>query len=73
MRNLRGMVFLSSLLLFASLGFLSCQGCETKPVPKTCTKVFAQCQLPKGPIGICQHTTCKAGQKKPCFACVSQH
>ena len=60
-------------VLMTSAGLVSCKGCEAKPIPKTCTKLFDQCQLPKGPIGICHVTTCKPGQKKPCYACVSQH
>ena len=38
-----------------------------------CTEAGAQCQLPTGPLGVCERSQCAAGETSPCFECVSQH
>ena len=70
----------SSTLLTAislSITFL-CSGCDfssfsTPPVSAACAQIGSQCQLPDGPLGVCEQTHCKSGQQPPCFSCTSQH
>lgn len=38
-----------------------------------CTESGEQCQLPKGPLGVCERRPCSASETAPCFTCVSQH
>lgn len=59
-------------LLFTVLCTTACPGQKSGP-PKPCRKAFEQCQLPDGPLGVCQEVSCAAGQIPPCFNCVSQH
>ncbi|MBM4270417.1 MAG: hypothetical protein FJ144_28065 [Deltaproteobacteria bacterium] len=52
----------------------SCDGLQTSPpIPSTCSRIGAQCQLPGGPLGVCQETPCDEGVAAPCFACTPQH
>jgi len=46
---------------------------SSSPPPTTCTQIGAQCQMPDGPLGVCQETRCEAGATPPCFACTPQH
>ena len=53
-------------------------GCPTTtkkaPAPTaTCVTRYAQCQMPDGPLGVCNDAPCAEGQATPCFKCVSQH
>ena len=38
-----------------------------------CSKIGAQCQLPDGPLGVCQSSPCSDGEMPACFVCTSQH
>jgi hypothetical protein len=38
-----------------------------------CTKSGEQCQLPAGPLGVCERSTCGPGETPPCFQCTPQH
>ena len=38
-----------------------------------CSETGAQCQLPKGPLGVCERVPCGDSKSAPCYACVSQH
>jgi hypothetical protein len=39
----------------------------------TCTGAGLQCQLPEGPLGVCERASCAAGATPPCFTCTPQH
>lgn len=56
------------------IGLLGCDlsGLGDAP-PGACSESGAQCQLSDGPLGVCERTTCAAGQTPPCFACTPQH
>ncbi len=45
---------------------------ESTP-PTACAQIGVQCQLPGGPLGVCQSAPCSAGQTPPCFVCTPQH
>lgn len=62
-----------SLALCAAV--LGCPGAKKKnPVQATrCVKAYEQCQLPDGPLGVCNPAPCTSGQSPPCLECVSQH
>ena len=38
-----------------------------------CTESGTQCQLPTGPLGVCERSPCPPGESTPCFQCISQH
>jgi hypothetical protein len=38
-----------------------------------CHSIGAQCQLPGGPLGVCEQVPCGPGAEPPCFKCASQH
>jgi hypothetical protein len=50
-------------------------GCDVAgdPVPAECDRIGVQCQLPNGPLGVCQERPCEPGKAAPCFTCTSQH
>lgn len=54
-----------------------CAGCDeaivAPAVPTTCSQIGSQCQLPAGPLGVCEQIACAPGAEAPCFKCVSQH
>jgi len=63
-------------LALASMAWLlsSCDPAGvTAPISSSCARIGAQCQLPGGPLGVCQQIECGAGVAPPCFTCVSQH
>ncbi len=63
------------LLLTLFLFFSACNltnSIESTP-PTECSKIGVQCQLPNGPLGVCQSAPCSEGQAPPCFVCTSQH
>ncbi|HEV7731954.1 MAG TPA: hypothetical protein VGR62_07320 [Candidatus Binatia bacterium] len=45
----------------------------SEPPSSVCTTIGAQCQLDRGPLGVCESATCPAGASPPCFTCISQH
>lgn len=60
--------------LAAALACAGCDGTGVMPaVSSSCTRIGSQCQLPGGPLGVCQQVDCAAGATPPCFTCVSQH
>ena len=69
----------STVLITMSLAIAClCSGCDfsslsAPPVSTACTQIGSQCQLPDGPLGVCEQTHCKPGQQPPCFTCTSQH
>ncbi len=53
---------------------LACDGSAVSdPVSTRCREAAAQCQLPEGPLGVCERRPCGVGEDGPCFACVPQH
>jgi len=50
----------------------ACDGIGTPP-PDACVAFGTRCQLPGGPVGVCQETACAAGGTPPCFVCTPQH
>ena len=42
-------------------------------VPASCNAIGALCQLPDGPLGVCEQIPCAAGDTPPCFVCTPQH
>lgn len=38
-----------------------------------CAKFGDKCVTEKGPLGVCETTTCPEGQTPPCLKCNSQH
>lgn len=63
-----------AIALVAGLG----AGCEpgdfAAPAPPAgCAAIGALCQLPDGPIGVCQEAPCATGATPPCFTCTPQH
>lgn len=56
------------------LAVLACDGSSLSAPPSAaCREAGAQCQLPEGPLGVCERGACGAGESEPCFACVPQH
>jgi hypothetical protein len=60
-----------------ALALAALVGCEpgslSAPPAADCAEAGVQCQLPEGPLGVCERTTCGPGAEPPCFRCVSQH
>jgi len=60
----------------AALG-LSLVACDLDPTAAAptarCSETGAQCQLPDGPLGVCERSECGAGETPPCFQCTPQH
>ncbi len=56
---------------------LLCTACDSsslsEPAPTISTSIGSQCQLPNGPLGVCQEVPCEPGVQRPCFKCTSQH
>lgn len=44
----------------------------TAPVTE-CREVATQCQLAKGPLGVCEQRVCESFESAPCFSCIPQH
>ena len=64
-------------LLVASLALTGVVSCEpglllTSPGPG-CSESGMQCQLPEGPLGVCERAPCDPGETPPCFQCTPQH
>ncbi len=48
-------------------------GSLSAPPASECAEAGAQCQLPEGPLGVCERAACAAGEMPPCFSCTPQH
>ena len=64
-------------LLLVSLALSGVVACEPgslgeSPSPD-CRESGVQCQLPAGPLGVCERSTCNSGETPPCFQCTPQH
>lgn len=64
---------LTSSLIFL-LAFVGCDSDAMLTGPSAdCVEAGVQCQLSKGPLGVCERAQCEAGGTPPCFQCISQH
>lgn len=60
--------------VLASLLGLGCGRDATKPAQLAeCKEEGTQCQLPEGPLGVCEQSHCVPGQVPPCYRCIPQH
>jgi hypothetical protein len=61
-------------IAFAAFLFLACDSSSlsTNP-PAVCKEAGALCELPGGPLGVCERSGCPAGTPPPCFQCTPQH
>jgi hypothetical protein len=57
----------------ALLALAACDSASISAAPAGCVEAATQCQLPDGPLGVCERATCAAGATPPCFQCVPQH
>ena len=63
-----------ALLTALALCIAGCDLEDTAPPPTpVCTEVGARCELPDGPLGVCERQTCRKGETPPCFQCTPQH
>jgi hypothetical protein len=61
-------------LVLAALLLTACDASVLEAAPSTvCTEAGVQCQLPTGPLGVCERSQCPADAPSPCFECISQH
>ena len=62
---------------FAIISALVLTACDPSSLstapPAACTASGAQCQLPEGPLGVCERSRCPPGETSPCFKCTPQH
>ena len=59
---------------FAALALTACDTNFEVPAAATvCTQSGVQCQMPEGPLGVCERTHCSDGTQMPCFQCTPQH
>lgn len=63
------------MLRAAAVLLLALAACPTPeaPISEVCTKHGEKCRTAKGPLGVCDTTTCKEGETGPCFICMPQH
>jgi hypothetical protein len=55
-------------------GLVACDtGALTAGPTDRCTEAGVQCQLPAGPLGVCERAPCGPGETAPCFQCTPQH
>ena len=71
----RSALLIAVSLAAAALGLLvACDaGSLSVPSPARCIAVADQCQLEKGPLGVCERSACAPGETPPCFQCTPQH
>jgi len=61
-------------LLALTVAALVACGRDIKPAaPKACAKLYEQCTMPSGVLGVCGVVDCAPGQAEPCLVCRSQH
>jgi len=62
------------ILALTLVGGSACDADFTQAPPsEICREVAVQCQLPEGPLGVCEQAPCSDGMNAPCFVCTSQH
>lgn len=58
----------------SGLCLVGCPSGSTSSAPTAeCRRLYDQCRLPDGPLGVCHETECRPGETSPCLTCVSQH
>ena len=63
-----------ALILGFVLAVVACDmGSLTAGPTASCNESGVQCQLPTGPLGVCERSRCAAGETPPCFQCTPQH
>jgi len=67
--RIRTAIAVSALVVWLACDLSSHSGAA----PGRCEEAGAQCQLPEGPLGVCERTTCATAATPPCFVCVPQH
>jgi hypothetical protein len=73
-RSPRSLPLFNTLAAIAVVGLLACDPGSLSTGPSvTCTESGAQCQLPEGPLGVCERSQCAPGATPPCFQCTPQH
>ena len=73
-RKTRSLPLFNALAAIATLVLLACDpGAFSTGPPASCTESGAQCQLPEGPLGVCERSQCLPGAAPPCFQCTPQH
>ncbi len=61
-------------LLGPMLAVVACDtGSFTAGPTAICKEYGVQCQLPTGPLGVCERSQCEPGETAPCFQCTPQH
>ncbi len=70
--NLIGMFHIAGVFLMLPLVACDPGAISTAP-PARCSEPGMQCQLPEGPLGVCERSPCPPGKSAPCFQCISQH
>jgi Uri superfamily endonuclease len=62
------------LLAASASALLACDlGSPSVTSAESCTEAGVQCQLPDGPLGVCERAPCAPGATPPCFKCTPQH
>ena len=65
---------LAALAVIPAFALLGCDpGALSTVAPATCAESGAQCQLPAGPLGVCERSRCPPGAAPPCFECTPEH
>lgn len=49
------------------------EGAGEAVAPEDCERIGQRCQLPSGPIGVCNDTGRSDCDSPPCLGCMSQH
>lgn len=67
---MKGTTWTSILGLSAALA-----GCpeQSQSPAETCTKLYEQCKLPNGAIGVCSEAPCPDPAESDCLRCQGQH
>lgn len=63
----------AALLLAVTLAAGACDGVLVEPPGAACTAVGERCQLPGGPLGVCEQAPCAPAATPPCLRCTAQH
>ena len=66
--------WLPKLLVVAIMMSNGCDAAFLSEAPvQVCREVATQCELAKGPLGVCERAACAEDQEEPCFICTPQH
>jgi hypothetical protein len=62
-----------ALAALAALGACDIESVSQPAASAECSAIGARCQLPGGPLGVCQEIACEEAAAPPCFQCTPQH